>query len=53
VLFFPQHFEELLRSHKTVSEAFASYYLRTMAQNVKLEALPKADDEEEHTAKED
>jgi NhaP-type Na+/H+ or K+/H+ antiporter len=45
VLFFPQHFDELLRTNKTIPEAFASYYVRSMARNVKLDSMPKGEND--------
>ena len=53
ILYFPQHFDEILRNQKTIPDAFANYYLRSMARNVKLDSLAKSENEEENAAKED
>ena len=53
VLIFPQHFDDMLRTHKTYPEAFASYYLRSM-KTIKIDNMAKhGDEDDEHTAKED
>lgn len=54
VLHFPLHFDELLRAHKTLSDAFASYYMRSMAKSMKLDNISKeVHEEEENTAKDE
>lgn len=52
VLFFPQHFDEILRSHKTIPDAFASYYLRSMAKSMKIDNYAKHDEDDDKTGKE-